>query len=35
MIGFLENVSWRESMVLVMVVALFFGLRLRRALHGR
>jgi hypothetical protein len=35
MLSFLQNLGWRESMILVIVVAVFVGLRLRRALYKR
>jgi hypothetical protein len=32
---FLAQVGWRESLVVVIFAAIWLGLRLRRALHGR
>lgn len=35
MLAFFQNLGWRESMILVIVGAVFIGLRLRRALYKR
>lgn len=35
MLGFFDNVSWRESMVLVLVLAAFVGVRARKAIYRR
>lgn len=35
MLAFLQDVGWRESLVLVIVTAVFLGLRARKALYKR
>jgi len=34
-LAFLGNANWREGLVIVAVLSVFLGLRLRRAVHGR
>ena len=34
-LAFLGNVHWREGFLLTAVIAIFLGLRLRKAVHGR
>ncbi len=35
MLAFLQDVGWRESLVIVIVTAVFVGLRARKALYKR